>query len=136
MVNTNQFKNSMFGYNSQNGVFTNSISATVDTTNGLAFSPGDTQSITGITGTLQKAVGVRLWFKGGFSGNSDFLVLHTSATGDFATMKTQGNNIEATQMFSSSKVTFTSAKSSLTSSSWIMIGLSAGYVARGNQFIM
>lgn len=132
----NNFYNGMFGYQGQNVVFTNSLGSQVDSTDGLSFSPVETQSITGISATLQKAIGIRFWFKGDLATNTNFLAIHSSGTGDFAVLKTNGNDIEATQIFSSDKITFSNAKSTLSSSSWTMFGLSVGYIARGSQYIM
>ena len=47
----------MSGYNSQSQSLTNSIAATVDATNGLLFSNGDTQTINGVKVTDQRALG-------------------------------------------------------------------------------
>ena len=64
------FKNLMKNYNSQNIVLDNSSGFPLDTTNGMQFSSGNSQSMTSITVTAQRAIGVQFWFKGSFiSGN-------------------------------------------------------------------
>jgi len=58
---SNAFTNSMYGYNSQSQQFTNSLASTVDAVNGLNFAAGQTQTITNVVVTAQRAIGVQFW---------------------------------------------------------------------------
>lgn len=136
MSPTNTFYNMMSSYNSQNGVFANGILATVDATDGLEFASGNFQSITGLTVTAQKAIGVRFWFKGSFAADTVFLYLHNSGSGNYAAFTTSGNDIRATQIYSSSEVVFSNAKTTLSSSAWTLFGFSVGYTARNTQYML
>ena len=60
------FKNQMSNYNSQNVIFDNDAGFPLDSVNGMQFSSGNSQSMTNIIVTSQRAIGVQFWFKGSF----------------------------------------------------------------------
>ena len=72
---SNSFSNLMYNYNSQMQILTNSISSPVDTTNGLSFSFGQTQTITSVLVTDEKAIGIQFWFKGSFIDGTELVAL-------------------------------------------------------------
>jgi hypothetical protein len=130
------FENTMYGYASQNQALTNSNSATVDATDGLNFISGDSQTITGITVTDQLAIGLQIWFKGSFSDNDKIMGFGTVSGTPFLYFERVGNDIKVSQPFSTLEIVFSSAVTSLTSTDWTFFGLSAGWMARSNNYMV
>ena len=131
-----QFDNQMYGYNSNNQMLTNSIGATVDATEGLLFSSGDTQIIQGVSITNQRAIGVQFWFKGSFTNNQVIAAIAKSGAVKSVYMERLGANFVLKTTHSATSVTFAGANSSLNSNAWTFIGFSLGWMARGNNFMM
>ena len=126
----------MYGYASQNQALTNSISATVDAIDGLNFNSGDSQTITDITVTDQRAIGVQMWFKDSLADNDKIMGFGTVSGAPFVYFERVGNDIKVSQSFSALEIVFSSAVTSLTSTDWTFFGLSAGWMARSNNYMI
>lgn len=133
---SSKFKNLMLGYNSQSQEFTNSLASTVDATNGLSFSSGQTQTITGVSVTSQRAIGVQFWFKGTFTNSAQLAAIAKSASVKSAYIDRTSNDINVKSTHSGLSVTLSNAVTSMDSTGWIFIGFSVGWMARSNDFMM
>ena len=103
------FTNVMYNHYSQTQQFTNSLSSTVDTTNGLSFSSGQTQTITSVKVTDQRAIGVQFWVKGSFTNNNQIASIAKSSTSKGAYVARNANDILVKTTYSSATVTFPNA---------------------------
>jgi hypothetical protein len=133
---TGSFKNTMYGYASQNQALTNSNSATIDVTDGINFNSGDLQTITGITVTDQRAIGVQMWFKGTFADNDKIIGFETVSGPPLVYFERVGNDIKVSQPFSDLEIVFSSAVTSVAANRWTLFGLSAGWMARSNNYMI
>ena len=125
----------MYNHYSQTQQFTNSLSSTVDATNGLSFSLGQTQTITSIKVTNQRAIGVQFWVKGSFTNNAQIASIAKSSSDKGAYMITSANDILVKTTYSSSSVLLSNAISGLDSTNWIFIGFSVGWMGTNNDFM-
>jgi cysteine-rich repeat protein len=132
----NTFNNQMYDYAGQSQMLTNSIAATVDPTNGLSFSSTQTQSIQGVKVTTQRAIGVQFWFKGSFSNNQRLVSIAKSSTVFNAYFDRNANDIRLKTSHGSNTVVFSTASSSLSSSTWAFFVLNVGWIAKSNDFRM
>ena len=110
---SNSFANVMYNHYSQTQQFTNSLSSTVDATNGLSFSSGQTQKITNVKVTDQRAIGVQFWIKGSFEDNIQIASIAKSPTSKGAYVKRSGNDILVKTTYSTATITFPNAASQL-----------------------
>ena len=131
----NAFTNLMYNHYSQTQQFTNSLSSTVDS-NGLAFSNGQTQSITNVKVTSQRAIGVQLWVMGGFTNNAQISSIAKDSSNKGAYVYRFANNIIVGTTYSGTTITFSNAVTSLSNSGWILIGFSIGWMGTNNDFML
>ena len=127
----------MYNYNSQSQTFANSISAPVDSANGLQFVAGQTQSISSVKITEQMAVGVQVWFKGAMAAGSKFASVSKDSANKSVYLERSGADIVMKTTYSSTvSVTFSGAATNLDPANWIFIGMSVGWMARNRDFMM
>ena len=130
------FTNLQYNYNSQTQSLVNSISSPVDPTDGLLFTSGQTQSISNVKITSQRAVGVQFWFKGTFINGNRFAIVSRDSIKKSVYLERSGTDINLKTTYSSNIITFANAASLLDSSMWIYIGMSVGWMARNNDFMI
>ena len=133
---SNTFTNLMSNYNSQSVLFSNSLSSSLDATNGLSMSVGDIQTISNIKTTTQRAIGIQFWYKGTFTDGSQIASLSKDSINKSVYLSRSGSDILLKSTYSNLVVPFSSAASSMDSSGWIMVGLSAGWMAKNNDFMI
>lgn len=133
---SNVFTNLMYNHYSQTQQLTNSLASTVDATNGLSFSSGQTQTITNVKVTDQRAIGVQLWVKGSFSNNAQIAAIAKSSSSKGAYVGRSANNIEVKTTYSAASVSFSNAISRLDQTNWIFIGFSVGWMGTNNDFMI
>ena len=134
--NSGYFKNLMSGFQTQNQQFQNSLSRSLDLTDGLSFQSGDVQSISSIKITTQRAIGIQLWFKGSFIDGQIWFGLLKNAFTKSVYLDRQGNDLRIKSTYSANSIVLTNAINSLDSTGWIFLGISVGWITRNDDFII
>lgn len=131
-----EFTNQMYNYEGHSQSMSNSINAPVDPTEGVFFTSGKTQSIQWVKVTEQKAIGVQFWYKGSFEADKIIVSIAKMASIKNAYLMRDGSNALLKTSHSTVTVTFAGAIANLVTSDWIFIGLSVGWTARNDDFLM
>ena len=132
----NTFLNMMNNYGGHTQSLVNTLAATVSATDGLSISGGQTQTVTGVKVTDQRAIGIQIWFKGTFTNNQIAVALSKSASVKSVYIDRNSNDLRLKTTHSGLSFTFSNAVSSMSSSGWIFMGLSVGWMARNNDFMI
>ena len=131
----NSFKNTMLGYDGSTATFSDSNSITPDPTSGNPFSSGQTQTVSTFSTGNNRAIGFQMWVKGTYVDNNDIAVVY-SGSNKVVNLRRSGNNIIQQTDYSGSTITFSSAVSTLSSTTWTFIGISIGWMSRNNDYMM
>ena len=131
----NTFKNVMLGYDGSTAIFADSNAVTPDPTSGIPFSSGQTQTISTFSTGNNRAIGFQMWMKGTYINNNNIVVIY-SGSNKVINLRRSSNNIMLDTDYSGSSITFSSAVSTLSSTTWTFIGISIGWMSRNNDYMM
>ena len=132
----NSFKNIMFGLEGSTATFSDSNSITPDPTLGIPFSSGQTQTISSFSPGNNKAIGFQMWVQGSYTGNNDIVTIYSGGNIKIINLKRSSNDIIVETDYSGATISFSSAISTLSSSTWTFWGISIGWISRSNNYMM
>jgi cysteine-rich repeat protein len=131
------FPNKLSNYNGNVQTFRNSNSAVLDATNGLPISSGQTYTIENVKATDQRALSVQLWFKGVFSTGQRIVSFSKDGSNKNLYMTRSGSDLVFTTTDSTTvTITFSGALAPIISGAWVYIGMSVGWLGRGDNFMI
>ena len=131
----NSFKNTMLGYDGSTATFSDSNSITPDTTSGILFSSGQTQTISTLSTGNNRAIGFQMWVKGTYIDNNNIAIIY-SGSNKVINLRRSSNDIILDTDYSGSTITFSSAVTTLSSTAWTFFGISIGWMSRNNDYMM
>ena len=134
----NNFKNQVYSVGGHTQEFYNTLSAAVTPTDGLQVTSGQTHSITGVRVTDQRAIGIQMWLKGFFSNNQNIIALSKNPSTKPLILSRNNNDFKLTSTIIGTALTFSfpNAETSLSSTAWVLVGMSIGWMGRNNDFMV